>query len=325
MTFDIRDWFDKAKKAILSPQGRNVLVFLVFVVISAVLWMIMTLNEEIQKDLRCKIEIINKPDSVTMISYLPDAINVNVRAKGSQLLKYSFGEQPTVKIDYKYFIKGNTISMGDAEIRGLFKNMFGSGAQILAVNPDSLQLQFTSRKPVRLPVYIDSHVKASPSAIILGLPKVNVDTVSVYSMAALDASIRSISTTPINITGLTSTKSVKVRLVAPEGCRVVPDSVTVTIDVEKLIAARANMQIETIGVPKGERLLLFPNNIEVSYMLPIADYEQNRRDFKIVADYRSIIESPGCKQVKLSVITLPTGHAQNFSLSADSVSFMIEQ
>ena len=76
MTFDIRDWFDKAKKAILSPQGRNVLVFLVFVVISAVLWMIMTLNEEIQKDLRCKIEIINKPDSVTMISYLPDAINV---------------------------------------------------------------------------------------------------------------------------------------------------------------------------------------------------------------------------------------------------------
>lgn len=322
---DFKTILGRSKEALLSRRGKNVLVFLVFVAISAVLWIIMTLNEEVQKDLRCRVEIVNCPDSVKMISYLPEVINVNVKGRGSQLLKYSMGDMAVVKVDYKYFIKGNHMSLGDADLRGIFRNMFGPGSQILAINPDSISLMFTSRRPVRLPVSVDSRVTASPTAVLLDMPKSTTDSVWVYSVGPLDPSVRHISTQPIQFNGLSSTKSVKVRLIAPDGCRVEPDSVTVTIPVEKLIVTSANMPIETVGVPSGERLLLFPNHVNVSYMVPLADYEQNKRGFKIIADYRSIEGEHEDSRVRLKIITLPTGHAQNFSLETDSVSYMIER
>ncbi len=298
---------------------------MVFVVISAVLWIIMTLNEEVQKDLRCRVKIVNCPDSVTMISRLPEAINVNVKARGSQLVQYMANEMPTLVIDYKYYIKDGRINLGDTELRSLFRNMFGSGSQILAVNPDSLSLTFTSRPPVRLPVSVDSRITAAPTAILLSVPRADIDSVSVYSTGVLDPSVTRISTTPIQISGITASRTLKVRLIAPAGTRVVPDSVTVRIPVEKLIVSTASMPIETSGVPAGEKLLIFPNHVEVTYMVPVADYEKNRRDFKIIAQYPTDSEKAAGNRVRLRVLTLPTGHAQNFSLSTDSVSYMIER
>lgn len=322
---NIAEIIHNVRNAVLSPRGRSMLIFLMFVAISGVMWMIMTLNEEIQKDLRCRIEIVNCPDSVTMVSYLPEAINVNVKAKGSQLIKYSWGDMPTVKVDYKYFIKGNTISLGEADMRGLFRNMFGAGAQILAMNPDSLNLQFTSRAPVRLPLTVDSRVTSSPSAVLVGTPKCSSDSVLVYSVNPLDPAIRRISTAPVVLSGLEESKTMRVRVLAPAGTRVVPDSVNVTVEVEKLIVSKADVAIEAVGVPKGENLLLFPDHVEVSYMLPMDDYKNSRRDFRVVADYNSIAKNPGGRRVRLKVVTMPTGRAQNFSLSLDSVSYMIER
>ncbi len=321
----LKNKYSNFKNALLSPRGKNVAVFLIFVVISAILWVTMTLNEEVHKDIRCRIEITNCPDSVTMISYLPEMINVNVKARGSQLVKYSWGDIPTINIDYAYYKKGNVISLGDAELRGIFRNIFGSGAQILAIKPDSLSLLFTSRRPTRLPVIVDSRVTASPTAVLLDKPQANLDSVSVYSVEPIDPSIKHISTTPIQISGISTNKSMKVRLITPPGTRVEPDSVTVNISVEKLIVTNAKVLIETEGVPTGEKLLLFPNYINISYMLPMADYEKNHRGFKVVADYQSILDNPSSKRVKLQVVTDANSHAQNFTLEIDSVSYMIER
>ncbi len=317
--------FDKVKNAVLSPRGRNIMVFMIFVVIASVLWVVMTLNEEVQKDVRCRLEIVNCPDSVTMVSYIPDGIDVNVKARGSQLIRYSMGDDPVLTIDYKYFVRGNTLALGSTEMRGVLRNLFGGSAQILAINPDTLCVKFTSRPPVRLPVVVESCIETAATAVMVDEPRAMIDSVSVYSVEPLKASIKSIKTAEIDISGLSETKMMRVKLVAPLGTRVVPDSVDVKIKIEKLVVTNATVNIEAVGVPTGEKLLLFPSQIDVSYLTPLVDYEQSNRGFRVVADYSGIQDNPGAKQVKLRVETLTGCHSRNIRLSRDSVSFMVER
>ncbi len=319
-----KDYYERIRKALMSPRGKNILVFLAFLCISSVLWVVMTLNEDVQKDMRCKIEIINCPDSVTMISYLPEAINVNVNARASQLLKYEWGDGPIVKIDYKYFIHGNTISLGDAELRSAMRNLFGSGSQITAVNPDSITLLFTSRPPKRMSVVVDSHITTSPNVIMVAPPRALVDSVNVYSLNELPANLKSVSTAPVEVENLSSSKVVKVKLITPYNTRAIPDSVEVELSVEKLINTHTTMQIKPINVPAGEKLLLFPNQVDVGYMVPLTDFESKKTGFRILVDYRWLREHPGAKSFPI-VIDNTSGRARGIQLPVDSVSYIIER
>ena len=66
-------------------------MFMVFLAVSGILWTVLSLNEEEQSDIRMPLKITHVPDSVTMISLGPDALSVSLRAKGTQLMKMSFG------------------------------------------------------------------------------------------------------------------------------------------------------------------------------------------------------------------------------------------
>lgn len=321
---DIRHMLDKAKAAIMSQRGRNVLTFLLFVLISLVLWIVMTLNEEVQKDLKCRVEIVNKPDSVTMVSYLPETINVSVKTRGTDMVKYHFGSSPVLRIDYKYYIHGNTIDLGESDMRTLLRQLFGSGAMISNINPDSLNLIFTSLPPHELPVIVDSRVTADASAIIAAPPRSTVDVVKVYAPFHLDDNIKSVSTYPVELNELNSSRVVKVRLRAPEGCRVVPDSVDVRIDVERLLVTTASVPIETINVPKGVKLLLFPNRVDASYMVTARGFDGKDRGFKVVADYDWLSRHPEATSVVLKVID-DKARVKGVSLAQDSVKYMIER
>ena len=70
----LKELLRRAGEAIRSPRGRDVLMFMLFLFISAVLWGVLALNEEEQYDLRMPVRITHVPDSVTLLSKGPDAI-----------------------------------------------------------------------------------------------------------------------------------------------------------------------------------------------------------------------------------------------------------
>ncbi|MDE6018154.1 MAG: hypothetical protein K2G85_05005, partial [Muribaculaceae bacterium] len=70
-----------------SSRFRSFLTFLVFVAVAAMFWMILTLNDSVQDGCLVNVRITNKPDSVTFISDVPKTIHVEVRDKGSGLMR----------------------------------------------------------------------------------------------------------------------------------------------------------------------------------------------------------------------------------------------
>ncbi len=309
--------------ALRSPRGRDTMMFLLFVVISCILWAVLSLNDEKQYDLRLPMRITNVPDSVTLISPGPEALSVSLRAKGTQLMKMTVGRMPTVNVDFRAFRSDGTVHLSATDLKGLVRNATG-GSQVSMVYPDSLSLPYTTHKGIRVPVRLDYKVTAGPQSALTGRPRLSADSVLLYTAGSAPDRADAVSTEPIHLLGIDKNTTLRVKLMAPRGTRLIPDSIDVTFEVEPLIFKSRKVVIEPINVPEGTKLITFPAQIDVFFMVPVSGYRQSDNHFRVVADYRTIRQGTGSRNVKLSLINVPSNF-QNAHLSADSAEYIIER
>ena len=298
------------------------MMFLLFVVISAILWSVLSLNEEEQYDLRMPLKITHVPDSVTLISTGPEALRASLTAKGTQLLKMTLGNVPTVNVDFRAYRSNGALHLTATDLKGLVRAATG-GSQVSVVYPDSLLIPYTTHEGYRMPVTADYKVTAGPQAALVGRPRLSVDTVGVYTASnALPDNFQAVTTEPIRLLGLDNTTTRRVKLIGPAGSRVIPDSVDITFEVEPLIFKSRKVVIEPVNVPDNIKLITFPAQIDVFYMVPMSQYTSGESRFRVVADYRKI--SPTSGNVKLTLMNVPDKF-QNVHLSADSAEYIIER
>ena len=72
-----------------SNSGKNLITYLIFVIIASIFWLLLTLNTDIQRDINVAVNIKNQPDSITIINDIPETVKVTIKDKGSNLIKYS--------------------------------------------------------------------------------------------------------------------------------------------------------------------------------------------------------------------------------------------
>lgn len=298
--------------------------FLLFLVISAVLWVVMALNEEAQRDLRCVVSLSNVPDSVVQITPMPPYIGVSVKSRGTSLIKYIFSDDLNMKINYRNYISGNKFSLNDVALRAFFRSRLGADVQILSVNPDSINVLFTSSPGVKVPVKVDAHVEPGPQFAIIGKVRSLTDSVTLYAVDGAAQKVRSLSTAPIVLNDLRSSQVIRVPVLTATNTRAVPDSVDVSIDVEPLVAKTRMVDVTPVNVPYGSRIITDPLQVEVYYMVPMSIYKKadSNPHFKVVADYNTA--APGSDRMAISLSKVPDDF-MNVFLDVDSVSFIVEQ
>lgn len=321
----MEDKIEKFKEVLHSKKGRNALTFLAFLVLSTVLWLVMSLNEEVQRDIRCTVRITNVPDSVTRISPLPEAINVSIRSRGTELMRYWWSRTPQISLDYKLYQKGNKIQFGESAMRAFFRAMVGSSSQVLAVSPDTLTIEFTNHPGIALPVKLESKITAAQQYVIVDKPRIIHDTVTLYSNNPSISRLRSLETAHISMTDLRKPGVFRVPVITPPNSRAIPDSVDVKVTVEPLISKSRMVPVRPVNVPSGKRMIIVPSQVEIYYMVPMSIYKKIDSDprFTVVADYKSVVSSDG-ERIPVELVNAPKDFT-NIYLSTDSVDFIIEE
>ena len=318
----LKELLRRAGEAIRSPRGRDVLMFMLFLFISAVLWGVLALNEEEQYDLRMPVRITHVPDSVTLLSKGPDALTINLRARGTQLLKMSLGDTPGVNIDFRVYRSGEYMHLSNAELKALARNASG-GSQVSVLYPDSISIPFTTHPGFKLPVRANVQATPGPRASLSGRPRVAPDSVKLYALGGhLPSGVDYINTEALSLEAVEGQQTRRLRLLPPPGTRAIPDSVDVTIEAEPLIMKRRRVVIEPVNVPANIKLITFPAQIEVMYMVPMSAYTNSDPHFRVIADYRRI--SRKRSKIRLRLTDVPQ-NLQNVQLSADSAEYIIEQ
>ena len=301
-----------------SQRGRNALTFIVFLVISAVFWLIVALNNEATREFEVPLKINNIPSDVTILSDVPSKISVDIKDKGTSLLRWEWGQTPVIKLDYNQFrFNGRHLSMNNTQLSGIVRSAFGGATNVVEIKPDSLFLSYTTHPGVMKPIVLNESVGTSPQHIISGPIRMSADSVKVFSASTVPAELK-VRTDSILLSGLTDTTWVYADLVAPGGTKLVPERVRVMIPVEPLVVKKKTVPIEVVDAPDTSRVITFPSSIEISYAVPMSLFNKEDHQIKALARY-----SPDFRKLPLTLINVPKTY-RNATLTADSVEFLME-
>ena len=100
-------WDKLQEKLKGSPRTRSILLYLFFVVISAVFWSFLTFNGDVQLDVEVPVEI-SKPENVHLLSKVPDTLTVTVKDRGYRFFSYLFHSTPKLTLRLSDYSDGNS-------------------------------------------------------------------------------------------------------------------------------------------------------------------------------------------------------------------------
>ena len=311
------------KEFLSSSKGRDILLYLVFVVISFAFWAILSLNNLIQDNYKVMFRITGIPQGVTMINDYPREFNVTVKNNGYVLLKYMIGDNPEITVDFKEYANGNgQMLISRQEMEDMLVTEFGSGTSIVSFSPESLSIKYTSLPGKKVPVEIYGDYVANFQYVVNGEIVAVPDSVTIYSDAGNLSAINKVRTEKIISRNLTDSLYVKIAIQNIKDVRAVPDSVDVMIPVEPLVTKRSSIPVIVKNLPENVSVVVFPSYVQVSYLLPMSLYNDRLDDkFEASVDYGDIQGNNAKLPVRIEIA--PEIY-QNIQLETDSVEYVIE-
>ena len=311
------------KEFLSSSKGRDILLYLVFVIISLAFWAILSLNNLIQDNYKVMFRITGIPQGVTMINDYPREFNVTVKNNGYVLLKYMIGDNPEITVDFKEYANGNgQLLISRQEMEDMLVAEFGSGTSIVSFSPESLSIKYTSLPGKKVPVEIYGDYVANFQYVVNGKIVAIPDSVTIYSDAGNLSAINKVRTEKIISRNLTDSLYVKIAIQNIKDVRAVPDSVDVMIPVEPLVTKRSSIPVIVKNLPENVSVVVFPSSVQVSYLLPMSLYNDRLDDkFEASVDYGDIQGNNAKLPVRIEIA--PEIY-QNIQLETDSVEYVIE-
>lgn len=308
-------------------KGGDLFLFLFFLCIATVFWLISSLNNEFnEQHIDVPIEIVEIPDSITILENVPSNINVTIAGKGFSIISYLLGHIPHLKIKFSDFIHKNTpyesFLLHKNDIEKLLYNYFGGGIKILSINPDTVKFNFASTPGEKCTLKINTDIKPHFQYTISGDIISDIDSVSIYKINSGDTVISTINTELIKLSELKDTTIITAQIKPIPGFKIIPNKVKLLIPVEPLISKKQVISIIPINVPHNLDLILFPSSVEISYLLPMSKYNTTN-NILITADYE-YTKTNCSNKIPLNISNIPYNF-KNIELISDSVEYIIEQ
>lgn len=316
--------FSRIRREINARLGRNTLVFLVFMGIATLFWCLMSLNDDVQREYELPVVISDLPADMTLLTgdgALPTVI-VSVKDKGLNQLSKRISNDGHLTLSYYDFNNihaSHRLVYNQSQMGSALRQYFGTSATISTFAPDSLSISYTTLPPIKIPVNIKARFTPKNQYIVNGAIKTNADSVLLYYAPGIDPSLVTVSTESIVIKDLTDTTNVTVKLIAPAGCRTLPESLTITVPVEPLVTKRFTIPVDGINIPAGKSLVTFPAAVEFSALVPMSQYNAEPYPVKAYADF----DKRDGNYIPLDLSLLPD-YYKNGSISPSQVEFLIE-
>ena len=317
--------FETMKDFLFSILNKQFFIFLFFLLLSSVSWLILTLNETYEQEVKIPVHIVNIPKNVVLTSTDVDTLKATVRDKGWVLFSYLYGDiQPELKLNYKNYDRGNGGGIASSsEIKRLLEQVLESSSKVISIKPERLEFFYNNGERKRVPVrwtgrvipeqlYFISEVKYSP------------DSVDVYSSREKLDSLRYITSEHLNYVGFHDTLTITCRLAHDADVKVVPDHISISFLTDVLTEESISVPIQCINIPKGKVLRTFPAKIKVNFVAGASQIRTlHPEDFTVIADYAEITDNHS-EKCNLYLRNVPSGisHAK---LSTKQVDYLIEE
>lgn len=306
-----------------SPRTRSILLYLFFVVISAVFWSFLTFNRDVQVDIEVPVEM-SLPSNVHLLAKVPDTLTVTVRDRGYRFFYYLFHKKPRLTLRFSDYSDGNSaFKVDQSHLKKAIAHVLNRQAVIVSVLPESINIKFTDLPGKKVPIKTDIIVEPREDYTQYGMLIQSQDSVLVFSDAKTLSDINEVYTYHVEEVDLTDTLRRKVTIAPINGAVVEPRAIDIVVPIEKLKTQKRTVKIVVRNAPPGVKMLLFPSDVEVTYRSPVSRIN-DESGITAVVDYNSLNPTIAGNKVKVMIGEVPAAY-QDVKFSHDSVEYIIEK
>ena len=316
-------WDNIQNKMQQSPRTRSILLYVMFVIISAIFWSFLTFNRDIKQDIEVPLKI-SLPSNVHLLSRVPDTLSVTVVDRGYRFFSQIFQKSPTLTLRFSDYNDGNGyFKVDQSHLKKALAALLNKHSNIVSVLPENINIRFTDLPGKKVPVKTDIVVEPREDYTLYGALIQSQDSVQVFSDAKTLSEINEVYTYHVEEHDLTDTLRRKVTIAPISGAVIEPRAIHIMVPIEKLKSQTRSVKIVVRNAPPGLKMLLFPSDVEINYRSPISRVK-DESGITAVVDYNSVDFSSTNNKVKVQIGEIPAAY-QDVKLSQDSVEFIIEK
>ena len=318
----VRNILKAVRNFLFSGLNKEFLIFLFFLALSGAFWLLMTLNETMEREFKIPMRLSGVPRNAVITGELPDTVRVTVRDKGFTLVTYDFRPLVFRFSNYADEDEGKgMIPLTDVQ-KQVLSQMYGS-SKLLQVKPGAFDFYFTYGTSKKVPVVFRGKITTNKS-YYLAHTEFYPSMVTVYANKQQLDKLQTVEIEPFNYRNLQDTirQAVKIRKI--RGVKIVPPTVRLSVYPDVLTEEAIDVPITAINMPPGMVLRTFPSKVTVRFTIGASLFRTIKPNlFKVVVDYEELAANPSDK-CTLQLRSVPRS-VSKASLEIDRVDYLLEQ
>ena len=318
----VRNILKAVRNFLFSGLNKEFLIFLFFLALSGAFWLLMTLNETMEREFKIPVRLSGVPRNAVITGELPDTVHVTVRDKGFTLVTYDFRPLVFRFSNYADEDEGKgMIPLADVQ-KQVLSQMYGS-SKLLQVKPGKFDFYFTYGTSKKVPVVFRGKITTNKS-YYLAHTEFYPSMVTVYANKQQLDKLQSVEIEPFNYRNLQDTIRQAVKIKKIRGVKIVPPTVRLSVYPDVLTEEAIEVPITAINMPPGMVLRTFPSKVTVRFTIGASLFRTIKPNlFKVVVDYEELAANPSDK-CTLQLRSVPRS-VSKASLEIDRVDYLLEQ
>ena len=255
---------------------RDILTFLLFLALAAAVWYGHAMNSVRNTRVPVLISYTGKPGAIGLGGNgLPDTVLIEVRDAGARLNTYH-RELLHLTIDLRPYIHGEkgTIHVPSDALRRSISDILQGTSRLIGTTPEDITCPYFTEQEKSVPVVFRGSLTPASEYQMVGTPALSHTQVKLFGQDKELNKIDSLFTEERSLTNLSDTSDIRMALVIPPHMRASTDSVTLRVVTERFTEKKFIVPIQVNGLPAGQHIRLFPNEVEVSIRVGMTHFAQ---------------------------------------------------
>ena len=320
--YSVRNILKAVRNFLFSGLNKEFLIFLFFLALSGVFWLMMTLNETMEREFKIPVRLTGVPRNAVMTGELADTVRVTIKDKGFTLVTYDFRPLTFRFSSYADEDTGEgVVPVADVQ-KQVLSQMYGS-SKLLQLKPGKFDFYFTYGSSKKVPVVFRGKITTHKS-YYLAHTEFNPSMVTVYANKQQLDQLQAVEIEPFNYRNLQDTIRQMVKIKKIRGIKIVPPMVRISVYPDVLTEESVEVPVTAINMPPGMVLRTFPSKVTVRFTIGASLFRTIKPSlFKGVVDYEELAANPSDK-CTLQLRSVPRS-VSKASLEMDRVDYLLEQ
>lgn len=279
----MQDWRQYISSALKRISLREILTYLVFVVMGTFMWYGHAMTSVRNAKVHVKLQYTGIPDRVAFDTPLPEQLTIEVRDAGRRLIPYR-QDPPLLTIDLSSQFRGKTgeVRISEDVLRRSLTSLLQGTSKLQQVTPEAITATYYTQREKTVNVVLRGTYNTNPEYQIIGQPQISIEKIQIYGNSKQLDTIQHVYTQDITISDIQDTLQQRLAICPIPGIRMSDDSLTLKVLSERVTEKVLTVPIRARHVPSGSHLRLFPKEVTVTMRVSMAHFAEITADDVIV-------------------------------------------